>query len=132
MPFKDTKEGSTHSFNDCCGEPEHNSFVERALEEFDEEFLQYDCATENAHPCHLEKYRKNIKSFLSTKLIELLDLTEGCVPEMSKTYYGCINHRGLNGMNCDVCEDAKIGNATVGGSNACRSQFLQNIKRLRG
>ena len=24
MPFKDTKEGQTHSFNDGCGEPEHN------------------------------------------------------------------------------------------------------------
>ena len=24
MPFKDSKEGQTHSYNDGCGEPEHN------------------------------------------------------------------------------------------------------------
>jgi hypothetical protein len=24
MPFKDTKEGSTHFYGDGCGEPEHN------------------------------------------------------------------------------------------------------------
>lgn len=28
MPFKDTKDGQTHSFNDGCGEPEHNSGTE--------------------------------------------------------------------------------------------------------
>ena len=28
--FKDTKEGQTHSFNDGCGEPEHNNNKENS------------------------------------------------------------------------------------------------------
>lgn len=42
MPFKDTKEGSTHHHNDGCGEPEHNDMPldkKNWKEKFDESFL---------------------------------------------------------------------------------------------
>lgn len=40
MPFKETKEGQTHSFNDGCGEPEHN---EMKHTEKPEEWEEYWC-----------------------------------------------------------------------------------------
>ena len=33
MPFKDTTDGQTHSYNDGCGMPEHNDPINKIIEE---------------------------------------------------------------------------------------------------
>lgn len=76
--FKDTKEGQTHSYNDGCGEPEHNdmSFIEKKVEEFRKSLdaLSYkDYGCDGADECcgnctgdRLSDYK--IEDFLRTAL----------------------------------------------------------------
>ena len=97
--FKETKQ--THSQND------HNSFISSALEEFENGCNIYNISDPPSD-------KEWLKSFLRTKLNELLDATEGYVPK-EKPFV-----------------DGVIPNAADYGFNSCRSQFLQNIKRLRG
>ncbi len=46
MPFKDSLEGTTHSYNDGCGEPEHNKpinpHIQQHLDKFDELYKSFN------------------------------------------------------------------------------------------
>lgn len=75
MPFKDTKKGETHSYNDGCGEPAHNHKLPQHIEErFDTLFnsLGYDhvdtCTCGFMEACKCVSGRDKIKSFIATIL----------------------------------------------------------------
>ena len=55
---------------------------------------------------------------------------EEAMPEEKKSYYGCITHRGLSGMDCDVCRKSVDENNKQIGFNACRAQLKENTEKI--
>lgn len=63
MPFKDTPEGTTHSYNDGCGEPAHNDLSpEQVKQEILEEFIEKGADIEHARWSSWQKYLHSLCS----------------------------------------------------------------------
>ena len=56
MPFHDTPDGQTHSYNDGCGEPEHNQTPEQVKQEILEEFIENGAEIEHRRWSNWQKY----------------------------------------------------------------------------
>lgn len=78
--FKDLPEGQTHSYNDGCGEPEHNkkslsTIIKEAENSFDElEFAS--CPTEEQEPFYwrwTEHGKDILKSFLTEQITKAVN-----------------------------------------------------------
>ena len=80
--FKESPEGQTHSYNDGCGELEHNN-LKTILESFNE--LQFTtCPTEEKPPFYwrwTDEAKETFKNFLTSAIKEAL---ESVVPEKLK------------------------------------------------
>lgn len=105
MPFKDTKEGETHSYNDGCGEPAHNSKLPKEIEErFDKEFpLIRETGIEEAEGVFFSKNdRDRVKSFIATILNEE---TKKSVENIWKDYTVIIPQSPHNIEVCGLCNN---------------------------
>jgi hypothetical protein len=68
--FKETNEGQTHSYNDGCGDPEHNNVGTQEIQDWE---IEIDEWFGNGAEGDLTRGRfsiKEVKSFISQKLKE--------------------------------------------------------------
>lgn len=87
---------------------------------FDEQFIPYDCAKENGHPCHLEKYRDAIKSFISQAI-------ESARKEERERIKGMIEGMRRADCNAKICEH---WHGCDGDINATLSEALRKIDEI--
>ena len=120
--FKDTKEGETHSFNDGCGEPQHNDMttmtpLQKEIEAFEKEKLGdlNWCGNED-HECECSVKKNEIKSFLRQSLLRFTkSVIEETMPE-EKTE--------------DNDQDFYIDYVRNKGWNEHHTQFKKNVERI--
>ena len=79
MPFKDTPDGQTHSYNDGCGEPAHNQTPEQVkreiLEEFDRRFGSLPYIMPDGSREYSSKHVLQ-RDFIRTALDRMADITK--------------------------------------------------------
>ena|SRR3990167_4985334 len=112
MPFKETKEGQTHSFNDGCGELEHNiNFQKQFKNNFDKDFDEIYGNLSGIQPFSLD-----IKSFFHSQISKLLEEVKKCLPEEGIKWMQEGNDKNKKGF--------------TEGFNFCRDKMFENLEEL--
>ena len=113
--FKDTKEGETHSYNDGCGEPQHNDMttmtpLQKEIEAFREEFGTFTVGAGKGKKMPTEK---ELKSFLRQSLLRF---TRSVIEEAMPKGRGFIEEGDI-----DMVDDSW---------NACLDKIRENTERI--
>lgn len=112
------------------------TLTEKIIKEFEEKskilFTRGGLAVLLDYPPHdMVLDEEEVKKFLLSSLHQVAtEAIEAVKLEEKKTYHGCITHRGLNGIDCDVCKKALCENNKQIGYNNAISEMEQKAKEF--
>lgn len=114
-------------FDEQC----HNCDAKIPMPLIEQEITEFEKIIDNL-PSRIGETPKNIvvDAFRASLIRFTRSVIEESMPEEKKSYYGCITHRGLNGMDCDVCKKSVDENNKQICFNTCRTQLRENVEGI--
>lgn len=77
-----------------------------------------------------ETLMKDIKNWIIQDHKNLIKEILEMLPKEKKSYYGCITHRAINGIDCNVCKESVSKNNQQIMFNSCLEEIKEKLNNL--